>query len=98
VKLLANPKSGEILGGPASARWAAKLIHEIVAAMPADDGSGAGRDAALSSDLAEIWSYPRKNGGANFLTTGSPDNARAKAGSGSTGCVARRAASSLCHR
>jgi pyruvate/2-oxoglutarate dehydrogenase complex dihydrolipoamide dehydrogenase (E3) component len=59
VKLLANPKTGEILGGACVGPVGGELIHEIVAAM-------AGRMtvhelAAMPHyhpTLAEIWTYP----------------------------------------
>jgi pyruvate/2-oxoglutarate dehydrogenase complex dihydrolipoamide dehydrogenase (E3) component len=59
VKLLADPKSGEILGGACVGPVGGELIHEIVAAM-------AGRMtiqelAAMPHyhpTLAEIWTYP----------------------------------------
>jgi pyruvate/2-oxoglutarate dehydrogenase complex dihydrolipoamide dehydrogenase (E3) component len=59
VKLLAAPKSGEILGGSCVGPVGGELIHEIVAAM-------AGRMTvhALAAmphyhpTLAEIWAYP----------------------------------------
>ena len=47
VKLLANPKSGEILGGACVGPVGGELIHEIVAAMP-----------HYHPTLAEIWTYP----------------------------------------
>jgi len=62
VKLLADPKSGEILGGGCAGPLGGELIHEIIAAM-------AGRLTApqLASmphyhpTLAEIWAYPAEN-------------------------------------
>ena len=59
VKLLADPVSGEILGGACVGRMGGELIHEIIAAM-------AGRMTAAQlaamphyhPTLAEIWTYP----------------------------------------
>lgn len=59
VKLLADPTTGEILGGAAVGPQAGELIHEIVVAM-------AGRMTAAQlaaiphyhPTLAEIWTYP----------------------------------------
>ncbi|HZI31564.1 MAG TPA: FAD-dependent oxidoreductase, partial [Candidatus Binatia bacterium] len=59
VKLLANPKTGEIIGGACVGPVGGELLHEIVAAM-------AGRMtvhelAAMPHyhpTLAEIWTYP----------------------------------------
>ena len=59
VKLLANPKTGEILGGACVGPLGGELIHEIVAAM-------AKRMTVYElatmphyhPTLAEIWTYP----------------------------------------
>lgn len=59
VSLLANPQSGEILGGGCVGPVAGELIHEIVAAM-----AGRLTVSALAAmphyhpTLAEIWTYP----------------------------------------
>ena len=59
VKLLANPKSGEILGGACVGPMAGELIHEIIAAMR---GRLTVADLAAMPHyhptLAEIWTYP----------------------------------------
>jgi pyruvate/2-oxoglutarate dehydrogenase complex dihydrolipoamide dehydrogenase (E3) component len=59
VKLLANPKSGEILGGACAGPAGGELIHEIVAAMA--KRMTVHELAALPHyhpTLAEIWTYP----------------------------------------
>lgn len=59
VKLLADPKSGEILGGCCVGPQAGELIHEIVAAMA--KRMTAAELAAMPHyhpTLAEIWTYP----------------------------------------
>jgi pyruvate/2-oxoglutarate dehydrogenase complex dihydrolipoamide dehydrogenase (E3) component len=59
VKLLADPASGEILGGACVGPMGGELIHEIIAAM-----SKRMNAAELASmphyhpTLAEIWTYP----------------------------------------
>ncbi|HOX03117.1 MAG TPA: NAD(P)/FAD-dependent oxidoreductase [Candidatus Paceibacterota bacterium] len=59
VKLLADPASGEILGGSVVGPAGGELIHEIVAAM---HHRMTARDLALlphyHPTLAEIWTYP----------------------------------------
>jgi dihydrolipoamide dehydrogenase len=59
VKLLANPKSGEILGGACVGPLGGELIHEIVAAMTKRMTV---RELAAMPHyhptLAEIWTYP----------------------------------------
>lgn len=59
VKLLADPKSGRILGGCCTGPMGGELIHEIVAAMYKDMTV---RELALMPHyhptLAEIWTYP----------------------------------------
>jgi pyruvate/2-oxoglutarate dehydrogenase complex dihydrolipoamide dehydrogenase (E3) component len=59
VKLLANPKSGEILGGACVGPAGGELIHEIVAAMAKRMTV---RELAAMPHyhptLAEIWTYP----------------------------------------
>ncbi|MGB7747366.1 MAG: dihydrolipoyl dehydrogenase [Verrucomicrobiia bacterium] len=59
VKLLANTKSGEILGGACAGPAGGELIHEIVAAMAKRMTV---HDLALMPHyhptLAEIWTYP----------------------------------------
>jgi pyruvate/2-oxoglutarate dehydrogenase complex dihydrolipoamide dehydrogenase (E3) component len=59
VKLLANPKSGEILGGSCVGPSGGELIHEIVAAMA--KRMTVHELAAMPHyhpTLAEIWTYP----------------------------------------
>jgi pyruvate/2-oxoglutarate dehydrogenase complex dihydrolipoamide dehydrogenase (E3) component len=59
VKLLANPKSGEILGGGCVGPVAGELIHEITAAMA--NRMTVAQLAAMPHyhpTLAEIWTYP----------------------------------------
>ena len=59
VKLLADPKSGEILGGACVGPMGGDLIHEIVAAM--SKRMSVHELAALPHyhpTLAEIWTYP----------------------------------------
>jgi pyruvate/2-oxoglutarate dehydrogenase complex dihydrolipoamide dehydrogenase (E3) component len=59
VKLLADPKSGEILGGACVGPVGGELIHEIVAAMAKRMTV---RELATMPHyhptLAEIWTYP----------------------------------------
>ena len=59
VKLLANPKSGEILGGSCVGPVGGELIHEIVAAMAKRMTV---HELAVMPHyhptLAEIWTYP----------------------------------------
>ncbi len=59
VKLLANPKTGEILGGLCVGPVGGELIHEIVAAMAMRMTV---RELATMPHyhptLAEIWTYP----------------------------------------
>ena len=59
VKLLANPKTGEIIGGACVGPLGGELIHEIVAAMA--KRMTVHELAALPHyhpTLAEIWTYP----------------------------------------
>jgi pyruvate/2-oxoglutarate dehydrogenase complex dihydrolipoamide dehydrogenase (E3) component len=59
VKLLANPKSGEIIGGACVGPLGGELIHEIIAAM--SKRMTVAELAALPHyhpTLAEIWTYP----------------------------------------
>jgi pyruvate/2-oxoglutarate dehydrogenase complex dihydrolipoamide dehydrogenase (E3) component len=59
VKLLADPASGEILGGSCVGPAGGELIHEIVAAMA--KRMTVAELAAMPHyhpTLAEIWSYP----------------------------------------
>jgi len=59
VKLLADPVSGEILGGACVGPLGGELIHEIITAM---HGRMTARELALMPHyhptLAEIWTYP----------------------------------------
>jgi pyruvate/2-oxoglutarate dehydrogenase complex dihydrolipoamide dehydrogenase (E3) component len=59
VKLLADPRTGEILGGTCVGPSGGELIHEIVAAMA--KRMSVGEFAAIPHyhpTLAEIWTYP----------------------------------------
>jgi pyruvate/2-oxoglutarate dehydrogenase complex dihydrolipoamide dehydrogenase (E3) component len=59
VKLLADPRSGEILGGACVGPTAGELIHEIIAAMR--HHMTVGELAVMPHyhpTLAEIWTYP----------------------------------------
>jgi pyruvate/2-oxoglutarate dehydrogenase complex dihydrolipoamide dehydrogenase (E3) component len=59
VKLLADPRTGEILGGACVGPMAGELIHEIIAAM--HGRMTVGELAAMPHyhpTLAEIWTYP----------------------------------------
>ncbi|HEV2320642.1 MAG TPA: NAD(P)/FAD-dependent oxidoreductase, partial [Verrucomicrobiae bacterium] len=59
VKLLADPKSGEIIGGQCAGPMGGDLIHEIVAAMA--KRMTVHELAAMPHyhpTLAEIWTYP----------------------------------------
>ena len=59
VKLLANPETGEILGGTCVGPVGGELIHEIVAAM--SKRMTVHELAAMPHyhpTLAEIWTYP----------------------------------------
>ena len=59
VKLLANPKTGEIIGGQCVGPLGGELIHEIVAAMA--KRMTVHELAAMPHyhpTLAEIWTYP----------------------------------------
>jgi pyruvate/2-oxoglutarate dehydrogenase complex dihydrolipoamide dehydrogenase (E3) component len=59
VKLLADPESGEILGGGCVGPMGGELIHEIIAAM---HGRMKAQELAAMPHyhptLAEIWTYP----------------------------------------
>ncbi len=62
VKLLANPRTGELLGGACVGPHAAELIHEIVVAMAFR--STAAQLAAVPHyhpTLSEIWTYPAED-------------------------------------
>ena len=59
VKLLADPKTGEILGGCCAGPHGGELIHEIIAAMY--KRMTVAELAAMPHyhpTLAEIWTYP----------------------------------------
>ncbi|HSH95584.1 MAG TPA: NAD(P)/FAD-dependent oxidoreductase, partial [Roseimicrobium sp.] len=59
VKLLADPKTGEILGGSCTGPVGGELIHEVMVAMAAK--MTVHQFAALPHyhpTLAEIWTYP----------------------------------------
>lgn len=59
VKLLADPKSGEILGGACLGPWGGELIHEIVVAMAKRMTVHELADLPhYHPTLAEIWTYP----------------------------------------
>jgi pyruvate/2-oxoglutarate dehydrogenase complex dihydrolipoamide dehydrogenase (E3) component len=69
VKLLANPKSGEILGGACVGPVGGELIHEIVAAMA--KRMTIHELAAMPHyhpTLAEIWTYPAEKLAEKILT------------------------------
>ncbi len=59
VKLLADPKTGEIIGGACAGPAGGELIHEIVTAMAKRMTV---RELAVMPHyhptLAEIWTYP----------------------------------------
>ena len=60
VKLLADPKSGEILGGCCVGPSGGELIHEIVVAMAKRmTVQGTSGDAALPSDAGGNLDLPR---------------------------------------
>jgi len=70
VKLLANPKTGEILGGACVGPVGGELIHEIVAAMA--KRMTVHELAAMPHyhpTLAEIWTYPAEELEATILTS-----------------------------
>ena len=62
VKLLADPASGEILGGCCIGPMGGELIHEIIAAMA---GHLTVQDLSAMPHyhptLAEIWTYPAED-------------------------------------
>jgi pyruvate/2-oxoglutarate dehydrogenase complex dihydrolipoamide dehydrogenase (E3) component len=62
VKLLADPQTGEILGGSCAGPMGGELIHEIIAAMA---GRMTVSDLAnmphYHPTLAEIWTYPAED-------------------------------------
>jgi pyruvate/2-oxoglutarate dehydrogenase complex dihydrolipoamide dehydrogenase (E3) component len=69
VKLLADPKSGEILGGACVGPVGGELIHEIVTAMA--KRMTVQELAAMPHyhpTLAEIWTYPAEELAATILT------------------------------
>ena len=62
VKLLADPQSGEILGGDCIGPYGGELIHEIVAAMVKRMTVRELADMPhYHPTLAEIWSYPAES-------------------------------------
>lgn len=62
VKLLADPQSGEILGGACIGPFGGELIHEIVAAMAKRMTVHELADMPhYHPTLAEIWSYPAES-------------------------------------
>ena len=69
VKLLANPKTGEILGGECVGPLGGELIHEIVAAMAKRMTV---QELAIMPHyhptLAEIWTYPAEELATKILT------------------------------
>ena len=69
VKLLAEPKSGEILGGACVGPMGGELLHEIVAAMAKRMTV---HELAVMPHyhptLAEIWTYPAEELAAQILT------------------------------
>jgi pyruvate/2-oxoglutarate dehydrogenase complex dihydrolipoamide dehydrogenase (E3) component len=59
VKLLANPKTGEIIGGACVGPVGGELIHEIIAAMAKRMTVGELANMPhYHPTLAEIWTYP----------------------------------------
>jgi pyruvate/2-oxoglutarate dehydrogenase complex dihydrolipoamide dehydrogenase (E3) component len=59
VKLLANPKTGEILGGACVGPLGGELIHEIVTAMARRmTVHELAATPHYHPTLAEIWTYP----------------------------------------
>ena len=59
VKLLADPRSGEILGGCCVGPMGGELIHEIIAAMHKRmTAHELARMPHYHPTLAEIWTYP----------------------------------------
>jgi pyruvate/2-oxoglutarate dehydrogenase complex dihydrolipoamide dehydrogenase (E3) component len=88
VKLLANPKTGEILGGSCVGPMGGELIHEIIAAM---HGRMTAHELAAMPHyhptLAEIWTYPaaelaeRIAGGGAAIAEIAPDDRRGRIGS-----------------
>jgi pyruvate/2-oxoglutarate dehydrogenase complex dihydrolipoamide dehydrogenase (E3) component len=69
VKLLANPKTGEILGGACVGPVGGELIHEVVVAMA--KRMTVHELAALPHyhpTLAEIWTYPAEELAEKILT------------------------------
>jgi pyruvate/2-oxoglutarate dehydrogenase complex dihydrolipoamide dehydrogenase (E3) component len=75
VKLLADPKSGEILGGACVGPAGGELIHEIAAAMAKRMTV---RELAAMPHyhptLAEIWTYPAEELAERIPLTSSPSN------------------------
>lgn len=73
VKLLADPRDGEILGGSVAGPLGGELIHEIVAAM--HGRMTVAQLAALPHyhpTLAEIWTYPAEELAAKIHPETSP--------------------------
>lgn len=73
VKLLADPKSGEILGGAAVGPVGGELIHEIAVAMAAR--MTVAQFAAIPHyhpTLAEIWTYPAEELAEQIAATSNP--------------------------
>jgi pyruvate/2-oxoglutarate dehydrogenase complex dihydrolipoamide dehydrogenase (E3) component len=59
VKLLADPKTGVILGGACVGPWGGELIHEIVIAMAKRmTVQELAATPHYHPTLAEIWTYP----------------------------------------
>jgi pyruvate/2-oxoglutarate dehydrogenase complex dihydrolipoamide dehydrogenase (E3) component len=76
VKLLADPRSGEILGGSCVGPHGGELIHEIVAAMA--KRMTVHELAAMPHyhpTLAEIWTYPAEELAAKITTKNPTDGA-----------------------
>ena len=73
VKLLADPKSGEIIGGAAVGPVGGELIHEIAVAMAAR--MTVAQFAAIPHyhpTLAEIWTYPAEELAEQIASTSNP--------------------------
>ena len=73
VKLLADPRTGELLGGTCVGPMGGELIHEVVVAMAAR--MTAAQFAAVPHyhpTLAEIWTYPAEELAERVLELGRP--------------------------
>jgi pyruvate/2-oxoglutarate dehydrogenase complex dihydrolipoamide dehydrogenase (E3) component len=79
VKLLASPKTGEILGAACAGPFGGELIHEIIAAMYKHMTV---QDLAAMPHyhptLAEIWTYPAEELAEQILPKPRQTNQRAQ--------------------